>query len=326
RRDLPPFEAGLTAPFSALLAVPLSHLGNLADGPREDRRLVLLPDGPIHGLPLAALRDPATKRFLIQELPVSVAASATLYVLSLARDKALPPARVPKVLLVGAPAVDATSELTRDLPPLAHAGTEIKGIAALYAPRPGEACTGRVKPLTGTGATVPAFLEEVRDSTVVHLAGHAIADPKAPHRSALVLARSPHQPGVLYAEELLGKLKLDRTRIVVLSACSTSGGHPVGPEGLAALVRPFIAAGAPAVVGSLWDVEDAPTEDLLVSFHRHYKEGHDAAVALRLAQLDLINNKGAGLQSVLAWAPFQVIGHASPPCSQTTPHPRRISP
>jgi CHAT domain-containing protein len=77
----------------------------------------------------------------------------------------------------------------------------------------------------------------------------------------------------------------------------------------------LIGAGVPAVVGTLWNVEDATAEDVLVSFHSHYREGSDAAVALQRAQVDLLRNKNnnAGLRSVLAWAPFQVIGHASSP-------------
>ena len=325
-RDPTSFEAGLNAPFSALLAKLWSRIGQLVDGAGEgERRLVLIPDGPIHGLPLAALRNPATRRFLIQELPVSVAASATLYAFSLARDEALPPARVPRILLVGDPAFDASSELTRHLPRPARAWREINLIGEVYAHKSGDPCVTRVAKLTGPDAGVPALLEKARHSTVVHLAGHAVANPAAPYRSVLLLAPSPGHSGALYAEELLGKLELPKTRLFVLSACSTAGGHPVGPEGLAALVRPFIAAGVPGVVGSLWDVENDPTESLLVAFHSHYKEGHDAAVALRLAQLDLLSDKNPALRSALVWAPFQLIGHASSPCPPTNPNARRNS-
>ena len=92
-------------------------------------------------------------------------------------------------------------------------------------------------------------------------------------------------------------------------------------EGVAPLVRPLLAAGVPAVIGSLWDVDDATTEELMVSFHRHYEEGSDAAEAMRAAQLGLLSktNHNPGLRSVLAWAPFQVIGHASSPFAARAP-------
>ena len=72
-----------------------------------------------------------------------------------------------------------------------------------------------------------------------------------------------------------------------------------------------------AVIGSLWDVQDATAEELLVSFHRHYRQGSDAAIAMQSAQLDLLRNKNPGLRSVFAWAPFQVIGHTSSPYALT---------
>ncbi len=69
----------------------------------------------------------------------------------------------------------------------------------------------------------------------------------------------------------------------------------------------------PAVIGSLWDVDDATAGELLVSFHRAYRNGSEAAVAMQHAQLDLLRRKHTGLASVLAWAPFEVIGYASSP-------------
>jgi len=75
--------------------------------------------------------------------------------------------------------------------------------------------------------------------------------------------------------------------------------------------------GVPAVIGTLWDVNDATAEPLLVSFHQHYREGDDAAVALQKAQIELLRRDSSGLQSVLAWAPFQVIGHSSSPFAAT---------
>jgi CHAT domain-containing protein len=85
---------------------------------------------------------------------------------------------------------------------------------------------------------------------------------------------------------------------------------------VAPLVRPLIAAGVPAVIGSLWDVNDATAEALLVSFHRHYGQGLDAAAAMQAAQVEMIRNtKNTGFQRPMAWAPFQVIGYSASPAS-----------
>lgn len=312
------FESRLGTPYKALLAKPLEQIKKLPAGRDGKRRLVFVPDGAIHGLPLAALRDPRTSHYLIQDFPVAIAASATLYIFSLLRDEALGSPRTPRVLLVGDPAFDTRSALTRGLGRLPNARLEVEQIEQLYPPG--------VRILVEKEATVPRFLALARESSIIHLAAHSVANPQAPFRSLIVLAPTREHPGLLDAKALLTELRLDKTGLVVLAACRSAGGHAVGPEGLSALVRPFLTAGAPAVVGSLWEVGDDRTKGLLVRFHHYYREGFDAAVALQLAQLDLINDKSLGLRSVLAWAPFQVIGHATSPFSPSPEGKRRSTP
>jgi CHAT domain-containing protein len=118
--------------------------------------------------------------------------------------------------------------------------------------------------------------------------------------------------GLLYAEELLNTLRLDKARLVVLGACSSAGGVPVGPEGLAPLVRPIVGAGVPAVVGTLWTINDSPSRRVLLDFHHHFRNGQDAARAMQLAQVGLLEEGNVAIP-VMAWAPFQVIGQASSP-------------
>jgi CHAT domain-containing protein/tetratricopeptide (TPR) repeat protein len=303
QRNAPALVDALVPPYDGLVAEVLGKIGRTAT------RLVFVPDGAMHGLPIAALRNPRTNRFLVQEsVPLEFAASATLYLHSLDRSRKL--SSVPRsVLLVGNPAFDRTLTLVRGMEPLPHAEDEVRKIAALYGPS--------AEMLMRAQATVPEFLELARDRSIVHFAGHVIANPREPSRSLLLFARSAGHSGVLTAEELLTRLKLDQTKLVVLSACSSAGGLPVGPEGVAPLVRPLIAAGVPAVIGSLWDVGDATAEELLVSFHRRYEQEGDAAEALRSAQLAMLGSNNPGLQSVLAWAPFQVIGHTSSPDANT---------
>ena len=297
-RNVEAFEASLAAPFPDIVTGPLERIRKALGGRKPDQaRVVFIPDGPLQGLPLAVLRDRATGRYVVEDFPVAVAPSATLYVYSRLRDAALPRRSPPAVLLVGDPAF-RPSPLTRHVKRLPSAGEEVRRIQRFY---PGAVV------LMGEEATAGRFIELAGKSDIVHFAGHSFANPRFPHRSFLLLAPSQDRPGELYAEELAGRLKLQRTRLVIFSACSSAGGHPIGPEGLAALVRPVIAAGAPAVVGSLWKVENQATEELLVRFHQSYAGGEDAAQALRHAQLSL--RKGP----VLAWSPFQVIGHAGPP-------------
>jgi len=304
-RDPAGFESLLVAPFTALLRAPVERLERMKNGRATNRRLVIIPHRFMHGFPFSALRNPVTNRYLVQDFSIATAASATLYVIAVQRDRQLAAERrVPKALLVGDPAFDTTLELARGLKRLPFARMEAESAGKLYAPHATVLVDGQ--------ATVATFLALSRDSDIVHVAGHAIVNPHAPFGTLLLMAPSANDSGLLYEEELLAKLQLDNTRLVVLSACSSAGGMPVGPEGLAPLVRPIIAAGVPGVVGSLWTINDAASERLLVEFHLYYRNGRDAASALQLAQIRFLEEHNRAIP-VFAWSAFQVVGQASSP-------------
>ena len=301
RQDVSTFETVLNAASAELLARPLAAIGTRA------KRLVIVPDGPLHALPFAALRNRVTGHYVIEDYPVATAGSAKLYLVCLRLDRELARSRNAKALLIGDPAVSGELSLARGLPPLRHARSEVDQIADVYSDS---------EKLVGADATIPRFFARAPGCAVIHIAAHAIPNPAQPSHSLIVLAPSEHDSGALDAERLSAGLPLKNTRLVVLSACSSAGGLPIGPEGVAPLVRPLIAAGVPAVIGSLWDVNDATAEALLVSFHRHYGQGLDAATAMQVAQVEMIRNKkNTGFQRPLAWAPFQVIGYSASPAS-----------
>jgi CHAT domain-containing protein len=306
------FNAALTAPFEGLLREPLEQLRKLPGGAVATPRLVIIPDGPMHGLPFAALQD-TSRRHLIEQAVLAVDGSATLYVYSLMRDRDLAASPATTALLIGDPAF-ADAPGVRRLP---AAATEVENIRAFY---PG------ADVLRDTEATVPRFLKAAPSSTIIHFGGHAITISEAPSHSLLLLAPSGKDNGHLTALDLLQKAQLDQTRLFVLAACSSAGGAPVGPDGLAPLVRPLIAAGVPAVAGSLWDVEDTTAQHLLEQFHRHFSQGLDAAAALRKAQLEALRDRRAGLNEPLVWAPYQVIGYASSPFATTSNQKQGDSP
>jgi pentatricopeptide repeat protein len=296
------FESVLEEAHDRLLEKPLARIRELAGG-AEDTRIVFAPDRGIHGLPLAALRNRRTRHYVVEDFVVSVVPSATFYVFSRERDADLAKANERSVLLIGDPAFDRA--LSGPLDRLQWARSEVAKLEAMYAPH--------TISLNAERATVPAFFRETSKHAIVHFAGHAVSNAREPFRSVLLLARGDGHTGVLEAEELLQTMKIDRTRLLVLASCSSSGGVAVGPEGLAPLVRPFMTSGVPAVVGTLWNVRDEYSEAVLVAFHEHYRRGLDAGEALRQAQLGLIGTRNPALQSPLAWAPFQIIGHAESP-------------
>lgn len=92
--------------------------------------------------------------------------------------------------------------------------------------------------------------------------------------------------GILTAYEITD-LNLDKTKLVVLSACDTGLGDYKNGEGVFGLQRAFKAAGAQKMLVSLWKVPDQETKKLMTFFYKYYLSGLSSEKALRQAQLDM---------------------------------------
>lgn len=117
-------------------------------------------------------------------------------------------------------------------------------------------------------------------------AGMAARSPLATSGIALAGANTgPH--GNLTAEEIVG-LDLRTARLVVLSACDTGRGAEVTGQGVLGLQAAVQAAGARALLMSLWPVSDNATATLMASFyHGLWEEKRSPAAALRHAQAEV---------------------------------------
>ena len=95
--------------------------------------------------------------------------------------------------------------------------------------------------------------------------------------------------GILTGEEV-ASLDLRCTQLVVLSACDTGLGEMGGGEGVFGLQRAFHLAGARTTIASLWKVDDAATEALMVEFYRNlWQKRLGSLEALRQAQVSMIH-------------------------------------
>jgi CHAT domain-containing protein len=151
--------------------------------------------------------------------------------------------------------------------------------------------------------------DDVGRARILHLACHGSADETAPSLSHLALSRPAAErhgepaaagaDGYVFAHELAA-LEL-RADLLVLSACETHAGSVTKLEGVDGLSRAGFAAGARAVLATLWRVPDVAARDLVVGFYRSWiDEGLARATALAKAKREAI----ARGVPIAAWSSF----------------------
>lgn len=235
--------------------------------------LVIVPHGPLHGLPFHAFHDGIS--YLLEDRLISYAPSGGVLRQCLGRDRRHKQAGRP--LLVGMPGDE-----------IPHIEDELRLLAAVL---PG-ACV-----LAGAQATRMRVCRAMRGSSLIHLASHGVFRPENPLFSGIWLA-----DGWLTGQDLYTtRLQAD---LVTLSACETGVQRAHAGDDLFGLVRAFLHAGSGAVIASMWPVHDRATSTLMATMYEEMAAGRAHGEALRAAQL-------AGLeagQHPYYWAPFMLVG------------------
>jgi CHAT domain-containing protein len=165
---------------------------------------------------------------------------------------------------------------------------------------------------TNQQATKEQFLQHLQQYPVVHLATHAIADTGNSAASFIAFYPQTHQPtqDALYLEELYG-LNMEKTQLIIISACETGHGQLVNSEGVLSLTRGFAYAGCASMVNSLWKADDAATATILHQFHIYLQKGFTKAKALRRAKLDYLHSN-ALYKTPNYWAHLILTGDNQP--------------
>ena len=260
----------------------------VADVLAENTALLFVPDDVLHRLPFGALRAPGSRRRIIDSHDVVIAPSATLIADWLDEPVAVSK-RLERLLVVANPAGGVGGS------PLPGAEREAASIAPLYAD---------AEVLSRSDATKAAFVQRIATADVIHFAGHATSSSDFPLLSHLEFATEAGLSGTaaMDADEIAA-LPLTRTRLVVLAACRTGGGAIRSGEGVLSLARPFLIAGVPVVIATLWEIDDALSRPLVTQLHALLAAGVAPARALRRAQLE-------SEVPPAVWSAFVVVGNS----------------
>lgn len=259
------------------LIAPVEHLLAGAE------QLLIVPHGPLHYVPFAALRD-ANERFLARRdgPTLAVAPSATI------------------LLRTGLAHQEPRRRTARDLRMLAlgyndaqarlhYSEAEARAAAQLMG---GESITG--------GASKRARLRrQGRHARLIHFAGHAHFSATDPLGSSLQLGKDD----ALSAREIMQTLRLDAD-VVTLSACVSGLSHVASGDELLGLQRALLYAGARAIVCTLWETADLLALVMMERFYTELRAGSHVAAALRDAQLAIRELSGAEVAGTLErWRP-----------------------
>jgi CHAT domain-containing protein/tetratricopeptide (TPR) repeat protein len=296
----------------------------------DGRRILVVADGVLEGLPFAALPNPRSApaadeqpRPLLRRHEIVTLPSAST--LALVRAAGGPKAPWQQSVAVFAdPIFEADDPRLPPRSPRAPSGGGLRGserpgafprlLGSAHEARRIAAAVMASDLWIGARATRSSALEaSLGRHRVVHFATHAYVDAERPELSSIVLSlydeRGEPRDGFLRLNDVYNmRLPVD---LVVLSACSSALGKPVAGEGLTSLVRGFMYAGARRVLASLWKVDDEATAELMAHFYEGlWRRGLSPSAALREAQLAISSQRR--WRDPFYWAAFVVSGDWEP--------------
>lgn len=302
--------------YRELIAPALRGVGD------DVHRLIIVPDGPLHGLPFGLLvtslgppraSDPFAwyggHEYLASRYLLSQVQSSTL--LRQARPRSPNPRSLVVAYAPERPTVLCIEDGLRTVGPLPHLAAEVEAVAQSL-PNP--------TVLVGARATPEAYCRNSRSAEIIHIAAHAFRDPGIPDLSGLVLSSDARQGEVDFlTARRISTVSLDAS-VVTLSACDTAGGRTWQREGTLGLARAFHEAGATTVLASPWAVDDHAGATLLASFHEAWQSERDASLALHRGQ-ESVRSLGGEHAHPYFWASFILSDYLLPSKATGRPGP-----
>lgn len=255
--------------------------------PNGSRVIVVGSEG-LNGLNFSTLLVPEPRlHYWIEDVAVADANSIALLSGSYRPHRAVPAT----LLLIGNPVYRQG-----DYSELKQAQLEVKEVSQHFSP-------DRRTVLEGVAATPGAYASSgpARYSHI-HFVAHGTASRTSPLDSSIILALQGEQ-SKLYARDVIQQHL--RAELVTISACYGAGARSYSGEGLVGLSWAFLRAGARHVVAALWEVSDNSTPHLMDAMYTKLQENEDPVLALRSAQLAMLNS-GTVYRRAFYWGTFQI--------------------
>jgi len=246
--------------------------------------LVFVLDGALRNLPMAALYD--GQEYLIEKYSIALAPGLELLnVESWTKEKLA-------VLTAG------LSEAREQFSPLPAVETELREIAQIVK-------SDLLLNQKFTSANLAAKINSA-NLPVVHIATHGQFSSDV--KNTFILTWD----GKINVQEFNSILRSREQKfshpleLLVLSACQTATGDRRAALGLAGFA---VRSGARTTLGTLWQVSDRSTADLMIRFYQELagQPATSKAKALQMAQLALLKNPQS--QHPFYWAPFVLLGN-----------------
>lgn len=285
----------------------------------EINRLIIVPDDQLGHLPFEAfLVEPSTSttpdygklHYLIQDYKISYNYSSTLLQENTINTRKQVNGKILAMAANYNPKADHSTtgktwgpyyqSLRSHLEPLPATLGEVNDLSSLL--------FGSF--VTNQQASEQTFKQLASQHGIIHLAMHGILNHRSPMLSSLAFSetRDSTEDDFLQAHEI-SNMELNAA-LVTLSACETGYGIFKEGEGIMSLARSFMYAGIPALVVSLWQVNDQSTSIIMQSFYENLCNEMTKDEALRQAKLSFMSNAKGWAAHPAFWAPFIQQGYS----------------
>lgn len=275
-RDILAFRAALQSPNSDAKSIGQKLYGHLIQPIEKDlsdakaQTILYSPDRTLRYIPLAALHD--GEQWLVERFGVNNITSFDLTNFDTNRQ--------PLKILAGASTQGMVVQVggrTERFPPMLFTKPEVEAISKTVP---------NTTVLVDQALSKEALFTQMQNHNIIHLATNARFFPGNPDESLILLG-----DGYPVTFKDLQTWKLANVDLLVLSSCDTALGGITG-DGTEIMGFAYTAqkAGAKAVMGSLWVVDDRGTQILMSQFYRSLAQGTTKTDSLRQAQLAMIHS------------------------------------